>query len=96
MMAAERKHIPYVVTLHTGGHSSDFRQRLRSVQWRALGPLLRGAAVVVAVSRFEQKMFDNSKWAMAYVCPRGVGPTAWIGSEKQQTQRLRRFYLLGD
>ena len=59
MMAAERKHIPYVVTLHTGGHSSDFRQRLRSVQWRALGPLLRGAAVVVAVSRFEQKMFQT-------------------------------------
>jgi hypothetical protein len=32
---------------------------------------------------------------MAYVCPRGIGPTAWTGSEKQQTQRLRRFYLLG-
>ena len=43
----------------------------------------------------EKKMFDGSKWAMAYVCPRGIGPTAWTGSEKQQTQRLRRFYLLG-
>ncbi len=43
----------------------------------------------------EKKMFDGSKWAMAYVCPRGVGPTAWTGSDKQQTQRLRRFYLLG-
>jgi hypothetical protein len=32
---------------------------------------------------------------MAYVCPRGIGPTAWSGSEKAQTQRLRRFYLLG-
>lgn len=43
----------------------------------------------------EKKMFDTQPWAMAYVAPRGVGPTAWIGSDKQQTQRLRRFYLLG-
>ena len=40
-------------------------------------------------------MFEGSAWAMAYVCPRGIGPTAWSGSEKQQTQRLRRFYLVG-
>jgi dienelactone hydrolase len=44
----------------------------------------------------EKKMFDASKWAMAYVCPRGIGPTAWSGSDKQQTQRLRRFYLVGE
>jgi len=43
----------------------------------------------------EKKMFTNFKWGMAYVCPRGIGPTAWTGSEKAQTQRLRRFYLLG-
>jgi dienelactone hydrolase len=43
----------------------------------------------------EKKMFEASNWAMAYVCPRGIGPTAWTGSDKQQTQRLRRFYLLG-
>jgi hypothetical protein len=43
----------------------------------------------------EKKMFMNFKWGMAYICPRGIGPTAWTGSEKAQTQRLRRFYLLG-
>lgn len=81
----------------------------------------------------EKKMFENFKWGMAYVCPRGIGPSAWegsaatlgrneakLGSEaakkdeaakgghaplvdakaaaaavKTQTQRLRRFYLLG-
>jgi dienelactone hydrolase len=43
----------------------------------------------------EKQMFDSFKWGMAYVCPRGVGPTAWSGSPKAQTQRLRRFYLLG-
>lgn len=43
----------------------------------------------------EKKMFENFKWGMAYLCPRGVGATAWEGSPKAQTQRLRRFYLLG-
>ena len=59
MLAARKKRIPYVVTLHTGGHSSHLRRKLRNTQWRALGPLLRDAAVVVAVSRFEQLMFQN-------------------------------------
>lgn len=44
----------------------------------------------------EKKMFASFKWAMAYIAPRGVGPTAWTGEAKQQTQRLRRFYLLGE
>ena len=40
-------------------------------------------------------MFQSFKWGMAYVCPRGVGPTEWTGSPKAQTHRLRRFYLVG-
>lgn len=43
----------------------------------------------------EKKMLQNFKWGMAYICPRGIGPTEWTGSPKAQTQRLRRFYLLG-
>jgi len=43
----------------------------------------------------EKKMFATFKWGMAYICPRGIGATAWTGSEKAQTHRLRRFYLLG-
>jgi dienelactone hydrolase len=55
----------------------------------------------------EKKMFENFKWGMAYVCPRGIGPTAWdsketpaddkaaAAAEKSRVQRLRRFYLLG-
>jgi hypothetical protein len=42
-----------------------------------------------------QKMFKNFKWAMAYVAPRGIGPTAWNPSERKQTQIRRRFMLLG-
>ncbi|TDU73201.1 acetyl xylan esterase AXE1 [Prosthecobacter fusiformis] len=43
----------------------------------------------------EKKMFETFKWGMAYLCPRGIGPTEWTGSEKAQTQRQRRFYLVG-
>jgi dienelactone hydrolase len=43
----------------------------------------------------EKKMYASKPWAMAYVAPRGIGPTSWSGTPKDQTQRLRRFYLLG-
>jgi len=42
-----------------------------------------------------QQMFASFPWAMAYVAPRGVGPTAWDQSDRKQTQHRRRFYLLG-
>jgi dienelactone hydrolase len=42
-----------------------------------------------------RKMFKAFKWGMAYVAPRGIGPTAWNGSERKQTQIRRRFMLLG-
>ena len=42
-----------------------------------------------------RKMFEANKWAMAYVAPRGVGPTAFSADEKRQTQTRRRFMLLG-
>jgi len=41
------------------------------------------------------KMFKSFKWGMAYVAPRGIGPTAWNPSERKQTQIRRRFMLLG-
>jgi glycosyltransferase involved in cell wall biosynthesis len=60
MMAAKRRRIPYVVTFHTGGHSSGIRHRLRNLQWCALSPLLHDAAGLVAVSRFEQRLFEKA------------------------------------
>jgi dienelactone hydrolase len=42
-----------------------------------------------------QQMLTKFPWAMTYVAPRGVGPTAFDQSEKKQTQNRRRFYLLG-
>ena len=42
-----------------------------------------------------QQMLTKFPWAMSYVAPRGVGPTAFDQSEKKQIQNRRRFYLLG-
>jgi glycosyltransferase involved in cell wall biosynthesis len=53
MLAARRFGISYLVTFHTGGHTLRHRNALRSAQWRLVGPLLRGATSLVAVSQFE-------------------------------------------
>src|ERR1700733_416445 len=39
MMAAIRHHIPYVLTFHSGGHSSHLRNSGRGLQHRLLSPL---------------------------------------------------------
>ncbi len=43
----------------------------------------------------EKQMHESQKWGMAYLCPRGIGPTAWTTDAKERTQILRRFLLLG-
>lgn len=53
MISARRAGIPYLVTFHTGGHSSRLRNAMRTTQWRLVGPLLRNAVSLIAVSRFE-------------------------------------------
>lgn len=57
MRAARRAGRPYVVTFHSGGHSSAGRTALRGPQFRALAPLLRDADGLIAVSRFERSRF---------------------------------------
>jgi glycosyltransferase involved in cell wall biosynthesis len=53
MISARRAGIPYLVTFHTGGHSSRLRNAMRTTQWRLAGPLLRNAVSLIAVSHFE-------------------------------------------
>ena len=53
MLSARQVGIPYLVTFHTGGHSSRLRNAMRTTQWRLAGPLLRNAVSLIAVSRFE-------------------------------------------
>lgn len=57
MSAALAAGIPYVLTFHSGGHSSSVRSGIRNTQWKVLSPLLRRADHLIAVSRFERSHF---------------------------------------
>ena len=57
MQAAREAHIPYILTFHTGGHSSGFRNSIRGMQWKMLRPLLLHATRLIGVSRFEADYF---------------------------------------
>jgi glycosyltransferase involved in cell wall biosynthesis len=57
MLRALTLRVPFVVTFHSGGHSSRLRHRLRGLQRRLLRPLLARAARLVAVARFELDLY---------------------------------------
>jgi glycosyltransferase involved in cell wall biosynthesis len=57
MATALARHVPYVVTFHSGGHSSRVRRAIRPLHIRMLGPLLRRSDALVAVSEFEANLF---------------------------------------
>jgi glycosyltransferase involved in cell wall biosynthesis len=59
MRAAAAAHIPYLVTLHSGGPSSRVRNLTMRFQWKALRPLLARAELLVAVSEFEAEFFAS-------------------------------------
>lgn len=50
---------PFVVTFHSGGHSSRIRQALRPVHQQLLRPQLSRAARLIGVSRFETAFFKR-------------------------------------
>jgi glycosyltransferase involved in cell wall biosynthesis len=59
MLAAKSAQIPYILTFHTGGHSSGWRNRVRGIQWQLLRPLLKDAAKLIGVSQFEASYFRD-------------------------------------
>ena len=59
MLSALSARTPYVLSFHSGGHSSAARSSLRDVQWHVLAPLLRRADHLIAVSRFEKAYFSR-------------------------------------
>ncbi len=58
MMAALSARIPYVLTFHSGGHSSRAHGPITFVQNLINRPLLARAAELIAVSRFERSRFQ--------------------------------------
>jgi glycosyltransferase involved in cell wall biosynthesis len=76
MLAALAGGLPYVVTLHSGGHSSRLRTAIRPLQGLVLRPLLGRARAVIAVSRWEAQHFAPALGpasARLEVIPSGVG-----------------------
>lgn len=59
MAAAWKAKIPYVLTFHTGGHTSRLRNYLRGGQWWLLRPLLAQAKFLIGVSQFEATYFQE-------------------------------------
>ncbi len=57
MLRALMLRVPYVVTFHSGGHSSRLRHRLRGLQRRLLRPLLARAERLIAVAQFEIDLY---------------------------------------
>lgn len=59
MAAAIRKGLPFVLTFHSGGHSSASRNSVRGLQARILRPLVRRAHQLICVSRYEAEYFSH-------------------------------------
>jgi len=59
MAAAVRRGLPFVITFHSGGHSSRLRNSLRRIQHGLLRPLIRRAEQIIAVSDFEANFFSS-------------------------------------
>jgi glycosyltransferase involved in cell wall biosynthesis len=57
--AAGQAGTPYLLTLHSGGHSSRVRRAVRPIQLRLLHRQLAGAKRLIAVSRFEADLFSR-------------------------------------
>jgi glycosyltransferase involved in cell wall biosynthesis len=59
MAAAVRRRMPFVLTFHSGGHSSPLRKAMRWPQHNILAPLVRRAAHLIGVSQFEADFFSQ-------------------------------------
>lgn len=77
---------------------------LGQAEWEQLAPALAaalpeadslGKADATAWQTLVQRLQAEPQRAIAYVAPRGVGPTQWTTEERAQTHIRRRFMLLG-
>lgn len=57
MLAALSARVPYVLSLHSGGHSSRLRRAIRPAQARVLRPMFKRAGQLIASTPFEAELF---------------------------------------
>ncbi|MER8758369.1 glycosyltransferase family 4 protein [Mesorhizobium sp. M0976] len=58
LLAAVRGEVPFILTFHSGGHSSRLRNAVRGTQHALLRPLVARAARLIGVSEFEANFFS--------------------------------------
>jgi glycosyltransferase involved in cell wall biosynthesis len=58
LLAVLRRDLPFVLTFHSGGHSSRLRNAVRGTQHALLRPLVARAARLIGVSEFEADFFS--------------------------------------
>lgn len=58
LLAAVGRDVPFVLTFHSGGHSSRLRKAVRPTQHALLRPLVARAARLIGVSEFEADFFS--------------------------------------
>lgn len=58
LLAAVRGDLPFILTFHSGGHSSRLRNAVRGTQHALLRPLVARAARMIGVSEFEADFFS--------------------------------------
>ena len=72
-------------------------QEMRTVAAAAFPASFPGAKPDAKSYDETKRMLTGTKWGMAYICPRGAGPTSWAAlSASKQTQLRRRLLLLGE
>ncbi|AZO63584.1 MULTISPECIES: glycosyltransferase family 4 protein [unclassified Mesorhizobium] len=59
LFAAVRGDLPFILTFHSGGHSSRLRNTVRGTQHALLRPLVAQAARLIGVSEFEASFFSG-------------------------------------
>ncbi|AZO34682.1 MAG: glycosyltransferase [Mesorhizobium sp.] len=59
LLAAVRGQLPFVLTFHSGGHSSRLRNAIRSTQHMLLQPMVARAERLIGVSEFEADFFSR-------------------------------------
>jgi glycosyltransferase involved in cell wall biosynthesis len=83
--------LPFVVTFHSGGHSSRLRQAIRGVQRSMLRPLIARADQLIAVSQFEAEFFSRHMClprAKFAVIPNGARVAQALPDDMESSGRL--------
>ena len=59
MLGAIRARTPFILSFHSGGHSSNIRQWIRPLQIKLLKPLISRASAIIGTTEWEIQHFSN-------------------------------------